>query len=39
MQELLIFLAYIAAIAVCISVTICALAYPLVKAIKLWRGY
>lgn len=39
MQELLVFTAHVAAIAVCISITVCAVAYPVVKAIRFWRGY
>ncbi|CAB3712981.1 hypothetical protein DFP87_12514 [Achromobacter marplatensis] len=39
MQEILVFLAYIAAIAVCISIAVCALAFPVVKAIRFWRGH
>ncbi len=33
MHELLVFLAYVATSAVCVSVTVCALAYPFIRLI------
>lgn len=38
MRDLLVFLAYVAASAVCASVTVCALAYPFIKAYRIFRG-
>jgi hypothetical protein len=38
MDQILAFVAHIAAIAVCVSITVIAIAYPFVKAYRLMRG-